>query len=98
MLGSGMPSSRRAQQGTVSAIGGLGSGWALATASASGVSQWLLAQPILTCSTGPVVLPSQNRSVIWADEPHWGQGMVSRMQCVFLTWRPSVDLQGQFIQ
>jgi hypothetical protein len=23
----------------------------------------------------------QNRSVIQADEPHWGQGMMSRMEC-----------------
>jgi hypothetical protein len=55
--------------GTASAAAGVGSGCALATVSASGVSQWLLTQPTLRCSTGPAVLPSRNRSVIRADAP-----------------------------
>ena len=60
--------------GTAPAAAAAGSGCALATVSASGVGQWLLTQPICTCSTGPAVLSSRNRSVIRAERAALGTG------------------------
>lgn len=72
------------QEGSLSRSRSRAAGRSCSTISASGVSQWLLTQPVFRCSTGPPVEPSRNRSVIRAGAPHWGHGMVSDMSIPFL--------------